>query len=349
MKEPTPRQEVYDIYWRFAAERHAIFERRLRGEGRPWTSDPILLKFKFCNTFRAVDRVSQWGIENVCYRGRTKGHGYNPVSDDSMWRTSDEDLLLGIVLYRLFNRSETFGGLNSIPTNPVCVDSLKNGGLLRGLEEVRKRDNKLYGNAFILCANNAYGVPSKHENHVELLKDMFVKNNLTGDIVDSESLEEVYNILHGYPLIGDFMAYQIAIDINYSELVNFSENDFTMPGPGALRGLKKVFHDLGDFTPQETILWMVERQDQEFERLGLEFNGLFGRPIHAIDAQGLFCETDKYCREAHPELASERVKIKAKYSQNPDPYPLFFPPKWGLEYRGKVHGSTNHARVEEWL
>ena len=49
---------------------------------------------------------------------------------------------------------------------------------------------------------------------------------------------------------------------------------------------------------------MVEHQQAEFERLGFEFNGLYGRPLHAIDCQGLFCELDKYCREAVPELRS---------------------------------------------
>jgi len=32
----------------------------------------------------------------------------------------------------------------------------------------------------------------------------------------------------------DFMSYQVAIDINYSELTDSSENSFMQPGPGAL-------------------------------------------------------------------------------------------------------------------
>ncbi|MGH3907348.1 MAG: nucleotide kinase domain-containing protein, partial [Pseudonocardiaceae bacterium] len=42
---------------------------------------------------------------------------------------------------------------------------------------------------------------------------------------------------------------EIAIDLNYSDLVNFSENEFTKAGPGALRGISKVFEDLGDYSP----------------------------------------------------------------------------------------------------
>ena len=133
--------------------------------------------------------------------------------------------------------------------------------------------------------------------------------------------------------MGDFMAYQTAIDLNYRRLLDFSENDFTQPGPGALRGIKKCFEDLGGYTPAEIMHWMTERQDQEFARLGLPFGGLWGRPLHAIDCQGLFCETDKYCREAAPELASARKRIKTRFTPTPEPVRLFFPPKWGINHK----------------
>lgn len=341
MKLPSPRPEVYDLYWKFAAERNAIFEKRLRGEPRPWTTDPILQTYKFCNTFRAVDRVSQYGIEFVSNWSEKNPHGYEDI-----------DHLLQIVAFRLFNRSETWGGLvafNAVPTR----QNVRDGRLLRALEQVKKRDGKLFGNAFIICATNAFGEESKHANRVKLLDLMFNKDSYCAKrILEAESLEAVYNELLRYPLIGPFTAYQIAIDINYSPLINFSENDFTKAGPGALRGLAKCFTDLGDFTPEQTIHWMVERQDEEFERLGLEFNGLFGRKLHAIDAQGLFCETDKYCREAVPTLASERVKIKAKYKQDPSPYTITLPPKWGLGDGtiAHVHGAPEQKEpTEEWL
>jgi hypothetical protein len=140
------------------------------------------------------------------------------------------------------------------------------------------------------------------------------------------------------------MAYQTAVDLNYSNLINFSENDYTQAGPGALRGLKKAFIDLGDYSPSDTIQWMVDRQGDEFRRLNLSFNGLFGRPLHAIDCQGLFCELDKYCREAAPELASNRTRIKARYAPTKALLPLFFPPKWNLSYLSS--GPSTKTKVE---
>jgi anti-sigma regulatory factor (Ser/Thr protein kinase) len=139
-------------------------------------------------------------------------------------------------------------------------------------------------------------------------------------------------------------------DLNYSALLDFSENEFTQAGPGALRGIKKCFEDLGDYTPAEIVLWMTERQDDEFARLGLPFGGLWGRPLHAIDCQGLFCETDKYCREAAPELASARKRIKARFTPAPEPVRLFFPPKWGINDKmpsQPVLSNANPAQHEQ--
>lgn len=81
------------------------------------------------------------------------------------------------------------------------------------------------------------------------------------------------------------------------------------------------------------IRWRVDRQGAELARLGPPFHGLFGRPLHAVDAQGLSCETGKYCRPAVPELPGSRKRIKTRFTPTPDPLPLFFPPRWGLGAR----------------
>jgi hypothetical protein len=314
-RPPVPRPRIYDLYWYFASERQRMFERRVAGGPGPWTSDPILREFKFCNVFRAADRVSQYMIRDVCYHGE---------------HCTEEDRLFQITAFRTFSKTATWDTVRDILGRYPALDDLADGSFGSALDKARQRNRGLYTGAFILCATDAYGQSSKHRNHAELFRHMFLQGQLAVRLLEAKTLREVYGLLHGYPLMGDFMSYQTTIDLNYSTLLDFSENEFTQAGPGALRGIKKCFEDLGDYTPAEIVLWMTERQEDEFARLGLPFGGLWGRPLHAIDCQGLFCETDKYCREAAPELASARKRIKARFTPTPEPVRLFFPPKWGI-------------------
>ena len=318
MKQPpTPRQHIYDLYWYFASERQQIFEKRLAGQPAPWTDDPILQKYKFCNVFRAADRVSQYMIREVCYH-----------TEDC----SPEDRLFQIVAFRLFSKIETWDAVRNFLGRSPTMDNLVDGSFTKALEYANEINGGLYTSAFILCATNAYGQPRKYLNHVELLRDMFVNHQLAEQLLSATSLQEIYTLLHAFPLMGDFMSYQTAIDLNYSVLINFSENEFTQPGPGALRGMAKVFENLGNYSPSEVIMWMVEQQTKEFARLGLPPATLFGRPLQAIDCQNIFCETDKYCREAVPELISARSRIKTAYTIPKPMDELFLPPKWNLKY-----------------
>ena len=92
MSEPTPNSEVFAAFWRFAAERQRVFYRRLDGEERPWTDDAIIRTYRFCNVFRAADRVSQ-DLISIAYARPDFGTA---------------DLFLRTVLYRLFSRPATW-------------------------------------------------------------------------------------------------------------------------------------------------------------------------------------------------------------------------------------------------
>ena len=116
--------------------------------------------------------------------------------------------------------------------------------------------------------------------------------------------------------------------------------DFVVPGPGALDGIRKCFLDRGGLNEPEIIRLMVDRQEDEFARLGIEFQPLWGRRLQLIDCQNLFCEVDKYSRVAHPEIAgvSGRQRIKQKYSLSDEPLECWYPPKWGI-----------NKAIEKWL
>ncbi|MNY52869.1 hypothetical protein D3C86_1885790 [compost metagenome] len=80
---------------------------------------------------------------------------------------------------------------------------------------------------------------------------------------------------------------------------------------------------------------VADRQQEEFDRLGISFRSLWGRPLQLIDCQNLFCEVDKYARVAHPDVGglSGRTRIKQIFKVTPGEIDFWFPPKWGINER----------------
>jgi hypothetical protein len=308
------RQAIFDTYWRFAAMRQEVFFNKLKNVRPPWTSDPILNTYKFCNAYRVSDRVSQYLIKNVIY--------------DENKSQNEEEVLFRILLFKIFNKIETWEYLESKIGDYITLSNFDLEGYSNILQEAMNIGYVIYTSAYMSCASKEFGYDKKHQNHLALIDKMVVKDRVINPIVKAKSLEEIFHILESYPLLGKFMAYQLATDINYSEVINFDENSFTIAGPGAERGIDKCFIDTKGKSYADIIYWMTENQENQFQRLGLNFKSLWGRPLQAIDCQNLFCETDKYCRAAFPDLKSNRKKIKAKFTATPQPIDYFYPPKW---------------------
>jgi hypothetical protein len=179
--------------------------------------------------------------------------------------------------------------------------------------------------------SKAFGTTRKHRAHLQLLERM-MDDEVALRIAGARTMLEAFTLLRSYPMIGDFLAYQYVTDLNYSNLTNFSEMQFVIPGPGAKGGISKCFESLGGLTEADLIRVVAERQEQEFERLGIGFRSLWGRPLQLIDCQNVFCEVDKYSRVYHPEIAgsSLRTRIKQKFRASTESLDFWYPPKWGI-------------------
>lgn len=314
---PLKPTVVYDTYWRFAAERQEIFFRRVSAEPQPWTADPILTEYKFTNVYRASDRVSQYLIRHVIY-----GEGRPTSLDEVFFR---------IMLFKLFNKIETWVALERA-LGALTFEDYSFKRYEQILSSAMAKGDAIYSAAYIMPSGGGeLAHPRKHQNHLALLERML------GDAVpqrlsECRSMQRAFELLKSYPSLGDFLAYQYVIDINYSEITDFSESEFVVPGPGALDGIRKCFHDRGGLNEPETIKFMMDRQEKEFERLGLAFRSLWGRRLQLIDCQNLFCEVDKYSRVAHPEVEglSGRLRIKQRFTPQSSEMQPWYPPKWGI-------------------
>jgi hypothetical protein len=327
IKQAKPKPTiVYESYWHFAAERQKVYYRRVRREPSPWTEDPILSSYKFTNAYRASDRVSQYLIKYVIYNTKH----------------SLKDLLFRILLFKTFNKIETWEALEeefgAINTQTYTFDAYD-----RMLSHLSETGKKIYSGAYIMASGSqVFGSHKKHRNHLKLIESI-IADNLHEKIPLMKSMKQLYEALLSYPTIGNFLAYQYTIDINYSELCSFSEMDYVVPGPGARDGIKKCFHDFGGLTEEGIIKYVTERQETEFKTRGLEFETLGDRLLQLIDCQNLFCEVDKYARVAHPELAglSGRKRIKQRFIQKSNVISPWYPPKWGINEYIMSHTSMS--------
>jgi len=318
-RSPPVPSPVFETYWYVAAERQRIFFNKIRdSHDLPYTEDPIFQKYKFTNAYRASDRVSQYLIQEVIYDGNEK----NRSIDEKFFR---------VILFKTFNRISTW----EILKRKVGKIRYENFDIERYgniLESAMQKGQSIYSGAYLMASGkHAFGHSRKHRNHLCLLETM-MEENVPARVASSDSMEEVFHLLRSYPTIGDFLAYQYATDLNYSTLTNFSEMEFVVPGPGAESGIRKCFTDLGDYSESDIIRWMADHQEEAFERLNIEFNTLWGRPLQLIDCQNLFCEVDKYARRKHPDVKGTkgRTQIKQTYQPSLDPIPYWYPPKWGI-------------------
>lgn len=314
---PIKVTPVYNSYWRFAVERQNVFRRRLESKSAPWTTDPVIAVHKFTNAYRASDRVSQYLIRHVIYR------------DDLP--KSPSEVLFRTLLFKLFNKIETWKLLEHT-FGAITFESYKFEHYDKVLSQAMKAGGRIYSAAYIMPpGGSAFGHTAKHQNHLRLLERMMA-DNLAGQLAQLKKMQTAFELLRSYPTIGDFLAYQFVTDINYSEITDFSEMDFVIPGPGARDGLRKCFSESAGLNEAELIRLMADNQEREFERLGIKFQTLWGRRLQLIDCQNLFCEVDKYARVAHPEVAgiSGRTRIKQKFSPTGSLELPWYPPKWGI-------------------
>lgn len=308
---------IIDTYWRFAYERQQVYFRRLQDPTGPWTDDPIIDRYRFTNAYRAADRVSQYLIRHVQY-------------DDA--RPQDvEEIFFRTIMFKIFNKIETWERLER-EIGHLSWRQTSLASISEALDRMMAVGHTVYSAAYIMPAPRL-GFVRKHANHLALVK-LMMEDGLPARIAKAPTLRSVYEMLVPYPGLGRFLAFQYAIDLNYSSMLDFDESEFVIAGPGALDGIAKCFVDTGKLSAEDIIYAVTDSQSASFARLGLDFRGLGDRPLQPIDCQNLFCEISKYARVAHPTVAgtSGRTRIKQQYRPNSRTTEQpFFPPRWQVD------------------
>jgi len=215
-----------EAFFEFVRERYCILlKRRAAAEegattwGPPWTKDPVLQKYRFCNVFREDDKTTVWFRENV--RG--------PLSEHP-------NVLMATIIFRWFNR---------ITTGKVLLDHVLfadwNPSRARA---VLKDLHPLITGAYVI--RTAAGM-TKLEGLIKYIDCMWAqRGELIAQVEACTTLEGACAILQSYEGLGSFMAYEIVTDLRHTYLLRDATdiNTWANPGPGAARGLGLVL--LGD-------------------------------------------------------------------------------------------------------
>jgi hypothetical protein len=304
--------EEMELFWKYIAERHTIYKKKeLQKLPPPWTEDQILRSFKFTCVFRELDRGTKFVTNHVLTR-----------------RMSRTNTLFNVIVYRLFNKIETY-----LAHGPLDVNKYEQKALRDLLWKV-SLDNKVFTNAFTVSGYSQYGCGLDKITRLSLLLQDLV-NKLKKDDADgtldkcvfkTDKMEDAYWYLRTVSGIGPFLGYQIAVDLSYWKVTLFGEDDFVVDGPGARRGLQWLF-------PEEEIkahgyewlnFWLRDNQASFWKDYGIDHVALFDdRPAPVMTVMALengLCEISKYLKAYYSQGRPRNTYDEAAgYEREQDP------------------------------
>lgn len=294
----------------FMAERWKIHVRKdVKGLPAPWTKNPILKEFKFTNVFREDDRVTRELLSLVTN---------NPA-------LTLEEKIINSFLLRAWNNPETFVALGG----PWSAEEIYSGTELK--EKVRPLFRKLaesepdrlwwssaynqggtkhawkFANADIRKSgsNRELGDDKYSDWEPDIPLRVFhigawlKRQNIVEKLLSARNQQECFETIKSLRGFADFLAYQVFVDLTYIEEFPFSENEFTIAGPGCKRGLDYIFIDRDGMTYEECIFYLRRLLTEGYPSISIKLKSLFepyGRCVNVMSLENCMCELSKYIR-----------------------------------------------------
>jgi hypothetical protein len=262
------------IHW--VSEREAIRLRKERGDAWPWTDDPILDRYRFCNVRREDDRVTIWIRDRV--RRPYAGH---PL----LW--------LMLCICRYVNWPDTLGELIERGAWPDFL-GFDEHALCSALRDRRARGAKVYTGAYVIPPSSIPG-SDKHDHVANVaIGSLWRGRDRFSDLASGQcrSMREAHAKILEFPGWGAFLAYQAAVDMRFTDLLGGAEDldRWAAAGPGTIRGLNRMHRrDVRAGLPQDRAL-------SEMLEIRKVVEGETGMAIDLSDIPNILCETDKYLR-----------------------------------------------------
>lgn len=197
-----------EAFFSYSNERERVRILKESGAPRPWTDDPVLNEFRFCNIFREDDRTTRAFRETV----------REPLREDPR-------VLIATIAWRWFNRIETCERISCRTWAEGDTATMREA--LDGLYPI---------------VTGAYMIKSPTGmNKLEglLLNIDTAKEHVPAILEACTSLESAHAALLKVPFLGPFLAYELVTDLRHTALLDTAPdiNTWASAGPGAIRGL----------------------------------------------------------------------------------------------------------------
>ncbi|USL85853.1 hypothetical protein [Enterobacter phage fGh-Ecl02] len=329
----------------------------------PWTDNPVLRQVKFCNVRREHDRQSRNLINNIILNQdlTLSDKMFNCVLFRmyNMWEpiqalggpwTIEEFGNINLEWCRnvlqefeskggkVFTNAFNTGGLKQCLAFPELVVNHKEqcfGGMMVNLickdGSTQNMDYKK-AKAIAEAEPDFYTIEgwepympmrvirslkafvNKHPHYFDRLREFSRPDSV---------YQAMYDDIEG---LGPFLAYQIWVDFTYIDEYPFSENHFTIAGPGCRAGIDLLFLDKDGMTHEECIFWVRDHQDQLFAQYGYKRNEFWSaeepedRCMNVMQLENMFCELQKYTRCVEAVMRGEKPRGKVGYDGNGSAY-----------------------------
>ena len=139
-------------------------------------------------------------------------------------------------------------------------------------------------------------------------------------LLECESPDEVYQAMYDeIEGLGPFLAYQIWVDFTYIPEYPFSENHFTIAGPGCRAGIDLLFLNKDGMTHEECIFWLRDHQDSIYGDYGYVREQFWSAEapedqcMNVMQLENMFCELSKYTRCVEAVQRGDKPRGKVGY------------------------------------
>jgi hypothetical protein len=192
----------------FIKKREEVRINKEAGKPKPWTTDPILQHYRFCNVRREDDKVTIWIHHN--WIRPNYGH---------------PNLARAILLSRMINWPDTLEEIGF----PYYWSKTHYADAIR---ERMMRHEKVWTGAYMITAES-----NGNPKEVSVCETV---DQLDFDL--PSTCLDTWKALQTLPRIGSFMAAQFVADAKHTHMLSYAPDrwEFCAPGPGSQKGLNII-------------------------------------------------------------------------------------------------------------